>query len=49
MKALSHGPVANADVARIMQRDEVTAARLVTGLDGERLIVEDQSVLSLPT
>lgn len=42
MKALSAGPVARADVARIMQRDEATAAGLVASLIEDGLCQADR-------
>jgi len=48
MKALTHGPVRLPDVASVMERDALTAERLVTDLCSERLISRDGDVLHLP-
>lgn len=48
MKALTVGAVALADVARIMERDDVTARRLVADLVRERLVTAGSGVLHLP-
>lgn len=43
MKALGDGPVERADVARVMQRDQATAHRLVAALIAEGLCIPDGS------
>ena len=48
MKALTVGPVALADVAAVMQRDEATAERLVAGLVAEGLCQPDRLTVRLP-
>ena len=48
MKALTAGPVDGGDVAGVMQRDEATAARLVTALVSEGMCRAESEVLSLP-
>lgn len=48
MKALSAGPVARRDVASVMQRDEVTATRLLAALLDEGLCRPDRQSVRLP-
>lgn len=48
MQALSTGPVARTDVAAIMQRDEVTAARLLDALVAEGLCQPHRLTIRLP-
>ena len=48
MKALSAGPVLRRHVARVMQRDDATAARLVDALLREGMCQADQRSLRLP-
>jgi A/G-specific adenine glycosylase len=49
MKALADRPVARAEIAAIMRRDEATADRLVTDLIDEGLCQPDRSTIRLPT
>lgn len=48
LKALGAGPVPRGEVAAIMQRDEVTASRLVGDLVAEGLCRSDRSMIELP-
>jgi A/G-specific adenine glycosylase len=48
LRALAAGPVARADVAATMHRDEDTAARLLAALVAERLCREDDITVALP-
>lgn len=48
MKALAGGSVPAAEVAAVMRRDDVTAARLTADLEGEGLLRRDADLLTLP-
>jgi A/G-specific adenine glycosylase len=48
MKALSAGPVRRSDVAAVMQRDDLTAKRLLAALADEGLCRPDRSTVRLP-
>ena len=48
MKAMSAGPVQQADVAAVMGRDDETASRLVAALLAEGMCQTDRAALRLP-